>query len=68
MFLIPSIENIANEDKFMPPWKATTLKSSPTSAGGLQISAGSKIEIQATGEITLGSSETAVCHKVADTS
>ena len=63
-FLIPSVENIDSQDKFMPPWKSTTLKSSPTSAGGLQISAGSKVEIQAVGDITLGDSVNSVCHKV----
>ena len=63
-FLIPSVENIDSEDKFMPPWKATTLKVSPNSSGGLQISAGSKIEIQATGNITLGGTTTTFCHKV----
>ncbi len=62
-FLIPSIEQIELEDKFMPPWKATTLKYTPTSTGGLQISAGSKVEIKASGNITLGNSEKKVCYK-----
>ncbi|NBR95908.1 MAG: hypothetical protein EBT55_06355, partial [Proteobacteria bacterium] len=62
-FLIPSVENVDWQDKFMPSWKATTSKSSATATGGLQISAGSKVEIEATGQITLGSSEEKVCHK-----
>ena len=62
-FLIPSVENVDWQDKFMPPWKATTSKSSATATGGLQISAGSKVEIETTGQITLGSSEEKVCHK-----
>gem|GEM_PF-2075470 len=62
-FLIPSVENVDWQDKFMPPWKATTSKSSATATGGLQISAGSKVEIEATGQISLGSSEEKVCHK-----
>ncbi len=67
-FLIPSVEDIDWQDKFMPPWKSTTLKFSPNSSGGLQISAGSKVEIQATGEITLGTSTTSLCHLVSNTS